>query len=118
MTIQRFERNGNRLNHVVTSNGIAYLTGQTATDRTQDVQGQTREVLAKIDRLLAIAGTDKTKILFAQVWLKHCVKDFADMNTVWDDWADPEHLPARATVEANLAHEKILVEIAVQARID
>ncbi|MFN4155797.1 MAG: RidA family protein [Paracoccaceae bacterium] len=94
---------------------IAYLTGQTATDRTQDVQGQTREVLAKIDRLLAIAGTDRTKILFAQVWLKHCVKDFADMNTVWDD---PEHLPARATVEANLAHESILVEIAVQARID
>lgn len=118
MSIQRFERNGNRLNHVVTSNGVAYVTGQTATDRTLDVAGQTKEVLARIDRLLAIAGTDKSRILFAQIWLKHCVQDFAAMNAAWEDWADTDNLPARATVEANMAADDILVEIALQARVD
>jgi len=67
--------------------------------------------------LLAIAGTDKSKILFAQVWLKHVVKDFAAMNAVWEKWIPAEALPARATVEANLAAENILVEIALQAAI-
>ncbi|MNC61503.1 Endoribonuclease L-PSP [compost metagenome] len=67
--------------------------------------------------MLAIAGTDKSKILFAQIWLKHVVQDFAAMNAVWEHWIPAEALPARATVEANLAAESILVEIALQAAI-
>lgn len=117
MSIQRFEPNGKRLSHVLVHNGIAYVTGQVPADRTQDVAGQTAQVLARIDELLAIAGTDKSKILFAQVWLKHCVADFAAMNAVWEEWIPETALPARATVEANLAAETILVEIAVQAAV-
>ncbi|WP_449432119.1 RidA family protein [Pseudomonas putida] len=115
--IQRFEPNGKRLSHVLVHNGIAYVTGQTPVDRSQGITGQTQQILTRIDELLAIAGTDKSKILFAQVWLKHVVQDFAAMNAVWEQWIPAEALPARATVEANLAAESILVEIALQAAI-
>ncbi|UPA27677.1 RidA family protein [Shinella oryzae] len=117
MSIQRFEPNGKRLSHVLVHNGIAYVTGQVPADRNQDVAGQTEQVLARIDELLAKAGTDKSKILFAQVWLKHVVTDFAAMNKAWEDWIPETALPARATVEANLAAENILVEIAVHAAV-
>ncbi len=117
MSIQRFEPNGKRLSHVLVHNGIAYVTGQVPADRSQDVAGQTEQVLARIDELLAKAGTDKSKILFAQVWLKHVVSDFAAMNKAWEGWIPETALPARATVEANLAAENILVEIAVQAAV-
>lgn len=116
--IQRFEPNGKRLSHVLVHNGIAYVTGQTPVDRSQDITGQTQQILARIDELLDIAGTDKSKILFAQVWLKHVVKDFAAMNAVWEEWIPSDALPARATVEANLAADSILVEIALQAAIE
>jgi len=66
---------------------------------------------------LAIGGTDKLKILFAQIWLKHVVKDFAAMNSVWKQWIPADSLPARATVEANLAAENILVEVMVHAAV-
>ena len=117
MTIQRYEPNGKRLSHVLVHNGIAYVTGQVAADRSQTVAGQTAQVLKRIDELLATAGTDKTKILFAQIWLKHAVADFAEMNDVWEQWIPEDALPARATIEANLAAENILVEIALQAAV-
>jgi enamine deaminase RidA (YjgF/YER057c/UK114 family) len=117
VTIQRYDLNGKRLSQVLVHNGVAYVAGQTATDRTKDVSVQTAEVLAKIDGLLAKAGSDKSRILFAQVWLKNVVKDFAALNSVWEDWIPSDALPARATVEANLAAENILVEIAVQAAV-
>lgn len=117
MTIKRFEPNGKRLSHVLVHNGIAYVTGQVPADRTADVGGQTAQILARIDELLAIAGTDKSKILFAQIWLKHVAADFAAMNKVWEEWIPADALPARATVEANLAAENILVEIALQAAV-
>ncbi|MFK0095767.1 RidA family protein [Pseudomonas sp. NPDC090592] len=117
MTISRFQPNNGRLSHALVHNGIVYITGQVPADRTQDVKGQTAQVLARIDELLAEAGSDKSHILFAQVWLKHAVKDFADMNAAWDAWVPKDALPARATVEANLAAENILVEIAVQAAV-
>jgi enamine deaminase RidA (YjgF/YER057c/UK114 family) len=117
VTIQRYDLNGKRLAQAVVHNGIAYVAGQTATDRTKDVYGQAAEVLAKIDGLLAKAGSDKSRILFAQVWLKHVVKDFAALNSIWEDWIPSDALPARATVEANLAAGNILVEIAVQAAV-
>lgn len=75
--------------------GIAYVTGQVAGDRSEDVAGQTAQVLARIDDLLAKAGTDKSKILYAQVWLKHAVADFAAMNEVWEAWIPEDALPAR-----------------------
>lgn len=117
MTIKRYQPNGKRLSHAVEYNGIVYVTGQVASDRTQDVHGQTQQVLARIDELLAEAGSDKSRILFAQVWLKHAVKDFAQMNEAWDAWVPGDALPARATVESSLAAENILVEIAVQAAL-
>jgi enamine deaminase RidA (YjgF/YER057c/UK114 family) len=117
MTIQRFESSGKRLSGVVVYNGVAYVAGQTAVDRTKDASGQTAEVLARIDAMLAKAGSDKTKILVTQIWLKNIGRDFAAMNAVWEGWIPGNALPARATVEANLAADNILVEIAVQAAV-
>jgi len=117
MTIQRYESNGRRLSHILVNAGIAYMTGQVPSDRTQDVRGQTKQLLDRIDYLLETAGTNKSKILFAQIWLKDIKRDFAAMNEVWEDWIPADALPARATVEANLASDDILVEIALQATV-
>lgn len=114
--VRRFQSSG-RLSQVVVHGGVAYLTGQTASDRGADVADQTREVLQKIDRLLGAAGSDKAHVLFAQVWLKHVVKDFAAMNAVWESWTHADFAPARATVQSDLADERILVEIAVTAAV-
>jgi enamine deaminase RidA (YjgF/YER057c/UK114 family) len=78
------------------------------------VKGQTRQVLSAIDELLARAGTDKTKLLTAQIWLRD-INDWAKMNEVWDAWIAPGNAPTRATVEAKLARPDLLVEIMVQA---
>lgn len=93
-----------------------YLAGQVAADPSQDVAGQTRQVLAQIDALLAEAGTDKSRILSANVWLAD-VSTFAELNAVWDQWVDKANPPARATVEARLAAPQYKVEIAVIAAI-
>ncbi|WP_313518545.1 RidA family protein [Pseudomonas sp.] len=116
MSIQRFQSNV-RLSHAVSYNGLVYLTGQVADDCSVDVGAQTAQVLARIDELLAEAGSDKSRILFAQVWLKHVVADFDAMNAVWEGWVPAGQTPARATVGADLADEEILVEIAVQAAL-
>ena len=81
------------------------------------VTGQTQGTLAKIDSLLAQAGTDKKSLLTAQIWVKDIDRDFADMNKVWNEWIDPENKPVRATVQANMARPNILVEIQVTAAI-
>jgi enamine deaminase RidA (YjgF/YER057c/UK114 family) len=117
MTIQRFERLGNRLSHVLTHNGIVYLTGQVADDGTQDTAGQTRQILKRIDMLLAKGGSDKSKILFAQIFLKDA-NDFAQMNGVWEEWIPQDALPARATLEGRFTGDSIRVEIIVQAAVD
>lgn len=117
MTITRLQPNPGLLSHALVHNGIVYITGQVPADRTQDVAGQTSQVLARIDVLLAEAGSDKSHILFAQIWLKHAVQDFAAMNAVWREWIPQDALPARATVEANMAADNILVEIALQAAV-
>jgi enamine deaminase RidA (YjgF/YER057c/UK114 family) len=75
-------------------------------------------LLANIDRRLASAGTDKSKLLTCQIWLKDIKKDFKTMNSVWSAWVDPDNKPVRATVEANLALECILVEIQVTAAVE
>jgi len=116
MTIQRFERLGDRLSHVLVHNGIVYLTGQVADDGTQDTAGQTRQILERIDMLLAKGGSDKSKILFAQIWLKDS-NDFAQMNGVWEEWIPQDALPARATLEGNFTGDRVRVEIIVQAAV-
>ncbi|TBU77898.1 hypothetical protein DNK06_13810 [Pseudomonas daroniae] len=116
-SIKRIQPYSGLLSHASVYNGVVYVTGQVADDCSQDVHGQTEQILARIDALLAEAGSDKSHVLFAQVWLKHAVQDFEEMNRAWRSWAPQQSLPSRATVEANMAGEDILVEIAVQAAV-
>jgi enamine deaminase RidA (YjgF/YER057c/UK114 family) len=105
---------GKRLSEVAVHNGTVYLAGQVAEGATQNIGGQTREVLGHIDRLLADAGSDKTRILTCQIFLAD-LKDFDGMNAVWDEWVADGHAPPRATVQAKLAKAEWLVEMVVTA---
>jgi enamine deaminase RidA (YjgF/YER057c/UK114 family) len=111
--IQRLHT-GPRMSQAVIHGNTVYLAGQVADDPSQDVPGQTRQILSAIDRLLAEAGTDKTKILSATIYLAD-IGTFAQMNSVWDTWVPQGHTPARATVEAKLAAPQYTVEIQVIA---
>lgn len=113
MNIQRFEV-GPRMSQAVAANGFVFLAGQVADDTQADVAGQTRQILAKIDRLLAAAGSDKTRIVSATIWLADA-GTFAEMNGVWDAWVPAGHTPARACVESRLAFPQYTVEIGVVA---
>ena len=113
--IQRFEV-GARLSDMAVHNGVAYLAGHVPTDATQDITGQTAQVLAAIDATLALAGTDKTRILMAQIFIAD-LADFAGMNVAWDAWVVAGHAPPRATVEAKLAKPEWKVEIVVTAAV-
>ena len=113
MTIIR-HHSGQRMSQVVIHGDTIYLAGQVAADPAADVQEQTRQVLQKIDDLLAEAGSDKTRILSAQVWLAS-IGHFAQMNEIWDAWVAEGHAPARACIEARLATPDLLVEIGIIA---
>jgi enamine deaminase RidA (YjgF/YER057c/UK114 family) len=113
MPIQRFE-NGSRFCRVLSHNGTVYLAGMTADDLSGDVVRQTRDTLAKIERYLAMAGSDKRRLLSAVIWLRD-IADFELMNSVWDEWIDRSAMPVRATVEARLAGDAYRVEIMVTA---
>lgn len=104
------------MSQIVIHNGIVYSSGQVDEVET-DVTGQTKSILNQIDALLKRAGTDKSKLLTAKIWLKDINKDFKAMNEVWKAWVDPSNKPVRATVEANLALPEILVEIQVTAAL-
>lgn len=110
--IKRIET-GTRMSQAVIHNGIVYLAGQVG-EAGAPVAVQTQGILARIDRLLAEAGSDKTRILSAQVWVAD-MADFAEMNAVWDAWVAPGHAPARATGESALATPDYKVEIIVVA---
>lgn len=105
-----------RLSDMAVYNGVAYLAGQVPDDSSLDVQGQTAQVLATIDRLLATAGTDKSRILMAQIFLTN-MKEFDGMNKAWDAWVAHGNAPPRATVEARLANPDFKVEIVVTAAL-
>jgi enamine deaminase RidA (YjgF/YER057c/UK114 family) len=107
---------GKRLSEVAIHNSTVYLAGQIADDTTQDIVGQTREVLGHVERLLAEAGSDKSCILMCQIFIAD-MAHFAGMNTVWDEWVALGHTPPRATVEAKLANPACLVEIVVTAAL-
>ena len=116
MAIQR-QLTNERMSQIVTHNGIVYLAGQVGDDFNAGVEQQTRDVLANIERLLDLAGTDKTKLLSVTIYLKDIDADFAGMNAVWDKWLPKGVAPARATVEAKLCEPEILVELSVVAAL-
>jgi enamine deaminase RidA (YjgF/YER057c/UK114 family) len=111
--IKRLET-GLRMSQAAVHGNTIYLAGQVAEDPSADVAGQTRQILAAIDRLLAAAGSDKTRILSATIYLAD-IGTFAQMNSAWDAWVPAGHTPARATVEARLAAPHYKVEIQVIA---
>jgi enamine deaminase RidA (YjgF/YER057c/UK114 family) len=98
------------LSKAVEFHGFVYLQGVVAQDLSKDIKGQTKEVLAQIDEILETHGTDNTRMLQAQIWLKD-INDRPAMNEVWSDWVPKDAAPARACVEANMADPNILVEI-------
>jgi len=112
--IQRFAFD-TRVHHGVTHNGTVYLTGQVAKPG-QSAADQMREVLSKIDTLLAEAGTDKTRILHIQMWLDD-VRDFDEVNKVYDAWMPMEHAPARSSGQGRMAQPGMLVELIVTAAV-
>jgi len=116
MPIERHQV-GPRMSQAVVHGNTVYLAGQVADDTSQDTAGQTRQILAKIDALLAAAGTDKSKLVSTNIWLSD-IGHFAEMNSAWDSWVSPGNTPARATVEAKLASPAYLVEIMVVAAKD
>ncbi|HAV34758.1 MAG TPA: hypothetical protein DCX52_00120 [Massilia sp.] len=107
---------GKRLSETAIHNGTVYLAGQIAEDTTQGIEGQTREVLGHVDRLLMEAGSDKTCILMCQIFISD-MAHFAGMNAVYDEWVAQGHTPPRATVESKLANPACLVEIVVTAAL-
>jgi enamine deaminase RidA (YjgF/YER057c/UK114 family) len=115
MTIAR-HHTGPRMSQMVIHNNTIYLAGQIASDLSADIVTQTQQILDKIDALLAEAGSDKTKILTAQIWIAS-MGNFAKMNTAWDAWVPQGHCPARACIEARLATPDYLVEIGVIAAV-
>ena len=102
------------LSHAVEYGDTVYLAGIVADDPSQDVKGQTKQILDKIDRLLAKCGSHKSKVLSANIWVTD-IKNRPAMNEVWTAWVDAKNLPARACVEAKLADPRMLVEIMVVA---
>jgi len=116
MTIKRFQV-GPRMSQAVVHNGMVYLAGQVASGKPGGtVAEQTQDILNRIDALLAEAGTDKSKLITANIWLADIGK-FAEMNGAWDAWVAPGCTPARATVESKLASPDYTVEIMVTAAV-
>ena len=117
MTLER-RHVGKRLSELVIHRGagLCWLAGQVADDPKADITGQTKQVLAQIDRLLAEAGSDKTKIASATIYLPD-MADFAAMNAVWEAWVPAGAAPARATVQAKLAGPDYRIEIQIVAAL-
>lgn len=111
--IKRIEASA-RMSQAVVANGFVFLAGQVAPDPSAGVEDQTRQVLGEIDRLLAIAGSNKSRILTATIYLAD-VSTFAEMNRAWEAWVAADGKPARATVEAKMVAPEYKVEIQVTA---
>lgn len=106
-----------RRSRAVVYNGVIYIGGMTADDRSQDITGQTRDTLSKIEGYLAKAGSDKSRILTAQIWIKDLARDFDAMNEVWNSWTAPGCAPTRATAQCDMGAEDVLVEFIVTAAV-
>lgn len=114
-SLQRFYV-GPRFSEAAVHNGVVYLAGQVAEDETQDIRGQTAQVLATVDRLLAECGTDKTRLLMVQIYLAD-ITDLDGMNAVWDRWVAQDHTPPRATIQARLARPDWRIEVVATAAL-
>lgn len=107
---------GARLSDMAVYNGVAYLAGQVPEDESLDITGQTEQVLAIIDGLLQKAGTNKSRILMAQIFVTN-MAEFPGMNKAWDAWVADGNAPPRATIESRLANPNFKVEIVVTAAV-
>ena len=116
MTIVRHQL-GHLYSEIVIHNNVVHLASVIADDTSGDITAQTKGALAVIDRWLAVAGTDKSKLLTTQIWITD-MADFAAMNEVWTSWIDPDNPPARATCEAKLARPNWKLELIVSAALD
>ena len=115
-SIQRIDSNP-RLSRVVVHNGVAWLSGIVAADCSQDVRGQTRQVLQRLEELLAEVGSDKSRLLSAQIWMKDMLSDFSAMNEQWSAWLAPGETPARATAQVTFDDADIRLELIVTAAV-
>ena len=115
MNIQRIQPNV-RMSAAVVHNGFVFVSGQVADDTNADVAGQTKQILDKIDRILAEAGSSKERVLSANIWIAEA-STFNEMNSVWDAWVPAGNTPARACVESKLAFPQYTVEIGVIAAV-
>jgi enamine deaminase RidA (YjgF/YER057c/UK114 family) len=111
--LQRHHSN-HRMSQLVTFGNLVWTAGQVAQDPSQDMAGQTQQILNQIDKLLADAGTEKRHLISANIWVSD-IAQFAQMNEIWDAWVDSENAPVRACVESRLARPELLVEIQVVA---
>ena len=116
-TIERYDVTP-RLAGAVTYAGMVFLSGQVPDDANADITTQTRQVLNKIDQLLAQTGSSRDRVLSAQIWLTDISADFAAMNAEWDAWLPAGTAPARATVQAALARPGLKVEIMITAALN
>ncbi len=105
----------NRSSRVTIYNGVVHLGGMHPDDRTLDIVGQTEQTLANIDKYLALAGTDKSRLLTAQIWLKDIARDWQGMTETWNAWTASGASPTRATAQCKLAWDDLLIEIVVTA---
>lgn len=113
MTLKRHESKG-ILSKAVEANGFVFTAGITADDSSQDATGQARQILKEIDRILALAGSDKSKVVSATIWVSD-IRHRDKMNIAWNEWTGGKNLPGRACIEAKLADPALLVEIGVIA---
>ena len=116
MSIQR-QLTNERMSQIVVHSGTVYLAGQVGDDMSAGIEQQTLESLANVERLLDLAGTDKSRLLSVTIYLKDIDAHFAGMNSVWDNWLPKGVAPARATVESKLCQPQILVELSVVAAL-
>ena len=116
MSITRIGTERRRMSKIVIHNDTVYLCGQVAKDSNADIKEQTLTMLEKVDDLLEQAGGDREHIISATIYIKD-MKDFAEMNEVWDAWVIEGYSPARACVQASLARPELLVEVSVVAAV-
>ena len=106
-----------RSSRVVIYNGVVYVGGMTPYEDSGDIKAQTKQTLERIDKYLAMAGTDKSRLLTAQIWLKDIANDFKGMNEIWNAWTAPNASPTRATAQCEMADPDLRVEIIVTAAV-
>lgn len=117
-TIER-KHSGPLMSKIVINNGIVYLSGIVPSPDAEgkNIETQCKDILEQIDALLAEAGTSKSRLLTASIWLSDIENDFATLNEIWQAWLDPNNVPTRATVEAKLARPTVNAEIQVTAAL-